>query len=98
MKNDRSAEEVFANVPILDGSLEHCGGGTHRITSRGADKESYLDYLQVLEGEGFVKCADNSEGIEGTNFNATYARDNQVVTVCYVERLNIIYISGSMKR
>ena len=95
-RNNRSAEEVFENVPVLDGTVEHRGDGTYMITAKGSDKEGYLDYLRVLEDAGFVKYADNGDGLGGTIFAATYTRLNQVVSVCYMKKLNTIYISGSV--
>lgn len=96
-RNNRSADEVFANVPVLDGTIEHRGDGTYMITAKGSDMERYQDYLQVLEGAGFVKYADNGDGLGGTVFSATYTREDKVITVCYMAKIETIYISGSIE-
>ena len=95
-RNNRSAEEVFADVPVLDGPVEHRGDGIHMITAKGLDKEGYLDYLQVLEDAGFVKYADNGQGLGGTVFTSTFVKESQVITVCYMAKLDTVYISGSV--
>ena len=95
-RNNRSEEEVFADVPVLDGEVEHRGDGTYMITVEDSDKTRYLDYLQTLEMAGFVKYTDNGDGLGGTVFSVTYTKGRQVVTVCYMLKLRIIYISVSI--
>ena len=95
-RENRSADEVFANVPMLDGKVEHRGDGTYIMTSKEANSESYFQYLQALEAEGFSKYADNGEGFGKTVFNSIYTRGNQVVTVCYMSKINTIYVLGAL--
>lgn len=95
-RNNYSADEVFAGVPILEGEVEHRGDGTYTITTIDTDKEGYLKYLQDLQSAGFQKYADNGEGIGGTVFTGNYIREKQVVTVCYMANLKTLYVSASI--
>ncbi len=95
-RDNKSAEEVFENVPVLDGETEHRGDGTYVITTKDVEKETYLAYQKRLLETGFLKYAENEEGLGGTVFTSTFVRDSQVITICYMKKLGIIYTSGSI--
>lgn len=59
------------------------GASNYVTTIPNTSKEEYLTYLSQLEDSGFEKYAENTEGIGGTVFSATFKKDSLVLTVAY---------------
>lgn len=95
-RDNRSADEVFADIPMLDGEVEHRGNGTYVVASKEADAKKYSDYLLALEEAGFSKYVDNGEGLGGTVLSSIYTRENQVLSVCYMSKIDTIYVLGAL--
>ena len=78
---------------IFKEEVEDFGAGNYVMGVDNVTKVDYLSYLIKLDTLGFVKCADNEEGLNGSVFSATYIKGKNVVTVTYIQKLNKIYIS-----
>ena len=95
-----TGQEVFANVPKLythEGEFytpQDYGAGNYVVEIDCTVKNEYLDYLKKLEENGFVKFAENEEGVDGVVFCANYEKDNLYVTVTYVANMKKTYVSA----
>lgn len=65
---------------------DHYGAGTYVTCVEDTTKTDYERYLKQVEENGFVKYADNGEGLDNAVFCSTYAKDNFVLTVSYCSR------------
>ena len=74
-------------------STAHYGAGTYVTNIENTTKEDYESYLKQVEEKGFVKYADNGDGIDYAVFGSTYTKDNFVITVSYYTRENKTNIS-----
>ena len=74
-------------------STAHYGAGTYVTNIENTTKADYATYLKQLEEQGFVKYADNGEGIDNSVFCSTYTKDNFVVTASHYTRENKTDIS-----
>lgn len=90
--------EVFQDVPILDvegaktSYANDYGDGNYVIKVTGTNKGDYDAYLTLLEENGFKKYVDNGDGFDGTVFNTTYTKDNLVLQVLQLEKINTTYL------
>jgi len=94
--------DILADVPAMVGdnlkmgSATDCGAGNYMVDVNGATLEDYQAYLATLESNGFTKYADNGEnGLYETAYTATYTKDNLVVTVAHMVKLNKTYITSA---
>lgn len=95
-RDNRSAGEVFADVPLPPGEIEHRGNGVYVHTAKEKTFKDYENYIQSIEQAGFSKYTDNGRGLGGTVFTSIYVRDSQVLTVCYMKKINTLYTSASV--
>lgn len=88
------ANGFFMGIPIMDvptaktAKAEHYGAGSYVTTVENTSKADYEAYLNQVEACGFVKYADNGEGLDNAVFCSTYARDELVLTVAHYSREN----------
>lgn len=71
---------------ISDLRFDHYGAGTYVACIEDTTREDYEAYLRQAEGHGFVKYADNGEGLDNAVFCSTYTKDGLVLTVSYYSR------------
>ena len=69
-------------------STAHYGAGNYVTNIENTTKADYETYLKQIEEQGFVKYADNGEGIDCAVFCSTYTKDNFVITASYYTREN----------
>ena len=87
------------NIPAMQSangkqeSIRTSGESSYVVTMQNIKKEEYLAYFDALEACGFVKYAENSEGIGQTVFSATFTREDMVLTVAYYALSNEATIS-----
>lgn len=72
---------------------EHCGAGAYITNVENTTKADYKAYLKQLEGNGFVKYADNGEGLDNAVLCSTYTKEHIVLHVAYYSRENKLNIS-----
>lgn len=65
---------------------EHYGAGTYVTCVEDTAKVDYEAYLKLVEESGFVKYADNGEGLDKAVLCSTYKKDHFVLTVSYYSR------------
>lgn len=92
--------DVLQDVPAMlgdnmkIGSAGDYGAGNYVIDVNGSTLEDYQAYLLLLEKEKFTKYADNGEkGLYESVYNATYTKNDLVVTVVHVVKAQKTYIS-----
>jgi len=97
---NKTKDETFLGVPamnapnvITEEAVDY-GAGNYVLTVDHTVKDDYEKYLITLAEHGFVKYADNGQGLNHAVFNSVYVKDNLVVTVTYVERKKKTYISA----
>lgn len=89
----------FASIPIMDvptaktAKMDHYGAGSYVTTVENTTKADYEAYLKSVEESGFVKYADNREGLDNAVFCSTYTKDKFVLTVSYYSREKKISIA-----
>ena len=66
--------------------FKHQGAGTYVACVEDTTREDYEAYLRQAEEHGFVKYADNGEGLDNAVFCSTYTKDGLVLTVSYYSR------------
>ncbi len=71
----------------------HYGSGTYVTNIENTTKAEYEAYLKQFEERGFVKYADNGEGLDYAVFCSTYIKDNFVITISHYTRENKTNIS-----
>lgn len=93
--------DVLQTVPIMEGdnmkmgTATDYGDGTYVVDVNGSTLDDYNAYLDTLEESGFAKYVDNgSEGLYGVTYNATYTKDDVVVTVVHMVPTEKTYISA----
>ena len=90
--------EVFKDVPIMEvegtttSTADDYGDGNYVVRITGTKKSDYDAYLKLLEKEGFKKHVDNGAGFDGTVFNATYTKNDLVLQVLQLEKVNKTYL------
>ena len=91
--------KFFPDIPIMDvpsavsAKAEHYGATNFIIKFEKTLLEDYKTYLKKLDDYGFVKYADNGDGLDHAVYTATYVKDNLVLTILYVERKQTSYAS-----
>lgn len=89
-----TAEDLFEQVPGCNAEdAKHYGAGNY-VVERNESKSEYLSYLQEIEAAGFVKYADNGEGLNQSVFNTAFVKENLVLTITYIETIEKTYISA----
>ena len=66
--------------------FEHCGAGTYVTNMENTTKADYEAYLRQVEEHGFIKYADNEEGLDKAVLCSTYAKDHFVLNISYYSR------------
>ena len=90
---------LFPYIPAPHGAeaptvtLEHCGDGNYLSVYEDIKKEDYVTYLAILEEAGYIKYADNGEGLGGAVFTATYIKHKWQITVTYIHKQKKMYLS-----
>ena len=87
--------ELFQTIPVMTGEklefsdVTDVGGGNFMITAANTTKQEYDDYLAVLEQDGFKKHVDNSdsEGLEGYVYTSHYLKEELLVVVSYLSKM-----------
>ena len=87
--------ELFQTIPVMTGEklefseVTDVGGGNFMITADNTTKQEYDDYLAVLEQDGFKKHVDNSdsEGLEGYVYTSHYLKEELLVVVSYLSKM-----------
>lgn len=74
-------------------SATHYGAGTYVTNIENTTQADYEVYLKQFEERGFIKYADNGEGLDHAVFCSTYIKDNFVITVSHYTRENKTNIS-----
>lgn len=69
-----------------DLKFEHYGAGTYVTSVEDTTKTDYEAYLKLVEENGFVKYADNGEGLDKAVLCSTYTKDNFVLSISYYSR------------
>lgn len=95
--------ELFENVPLMTGEsinyseLEDVGGENYNIWAYDTSLEEYKSYLKVLEEDGFKKYVDNGvKGLEEYIYTSHYQKDNLLVVVTYMPKLQSTMITACM--
>ena len=82
------------NVPRAKDAITISRGANNYVTTiEETSKLDYLSYLGELDKYGFVKYADNGQGLDGAVFCSTYTRNELVLTVTHYDRQNRTSIS-----
>ena len=99
--NKYAGFEIFGKIPAVEkeglcvADADHYGDDNYVIALARISYDTYRDYLNLLESDGFTKYADNGEnGINGDVFAANYTKDNLTVTVSFMARTGEMYISA----
>lgn len=86
--------EMFQNVPIMTGEklefseVEDVGAENFIITASNTTLTEYETYLTVLENDGYKKHVDNGEeGIEGYIYTSHYQKEDSLVVVCHMSKM-----------
>lgn len=93
------ATQYLLGIPAMDvpsaqmAERHYRGAGNYVTTYEDVSKKDYFAYCTLLEEHGFVKYAENSEGIGGTVFSATFVKEELVLTVTCYARTNMISVS-----
>ncbi|MBQ9392701.1 MAG: hypothetical protein IJU18_01745, partial [Oscillospiraceae bacterium] len=90
---------MLQDVPAMSGAqMERVSdevGSCHFAEMSGTTLADYRNYLTTLEGNGFVKYADNgTTGLNGNVYTAVYTRGEKAVSVIYRAKLNTTYIAA----
>ena len=90
-----SEYELFQNIPVMANKdaiyteAAEVGGGDYLITAENTSLKDYQAYLSVLEKDGFKKLLDNGEnGIEGYVYTTHYQKDDLLVIVSHLVKMN----------
>ena len=100
LEKEWNAKDVFESVPDMDvasatkSEAVDYGAGNYVVTIEGTSKEEYLFYLTKLEAYGFMKYADNGDGLEEKVYHSIYRKDRLNLSVTYVEKLRKTYLSA----
>ena len=99
-----SEYELFQEVPVMTRKevsypeATDVGGGDYMITAGNTALSDYQDYLSVLEKNGFDKVLDNGEnGLEGFVYTAHYQKDDLLVIVSHIAKLEKTTITATEK-
>ena len=99
---DYTDNELFRKIPALlpedgqFGNVEDYGGGTYLLAVNGSTMEEFQAYQTLLEEEGFTKYVDNGEtGLDGAVYTATYTKDDLVLTVTHMTKLEKTYLTAA---
>ena len=77
------------------GTFSKDGGNCSYVDVNGSTISDYQDYLKLLEKEGFKRYVDNGEnGLNSNVYNAVYTKDELVVTVMHMVKLDKTYIAA----
>lgn len=85
-------KSIFMDIPTMDVPTAeltqsvHCGAGCYVTTMKCTTKVDYDEYLKKVEEIGFVKYADNGEGLDDAVYCSTYTRGDMVLTLGYYLR------------
>jgi len=99
--NATNTSQDWSNVAptIIDVTrFTDCGAGNYNLEKANTTYEDYCTYLATLENKGFTKYAMNVlDSVENNTasgvWNATYTKEEMVMTVIYVAKTNKTYIA-----
>jgi len=98
---DWTTTKIFQDVPAMIvkhgkiGEVSKDGGSCYFVDVNGSTVADYQDYLKLLEQEGYKKYVDNGEeGLNGNVFSSVYTKDELVLTIIHMEKLDKTYIAA----
>ncbi len=93
-----TGEELYANIPPFPGAgdPEDVGANTYMLTAPNTTKTDFDAYRTTLETNGFKLVADNETGFGGNVFNASYQKDNLIISVTHLTRMATSYVSAAL--
>ena len=93
--------KVIRDVPAMIteqgkvGGVSTDGGSCSYADINGSTLQDYQNYLLLLEQQGYKKYMDNGEeGLDGSVYTAVYTKDDLVITVMHMVKLEKTYVAA----